>query len=847
MLVNFIFKEKSKMKKKLLLMVAMIAVLVCLLAISVSADTTGVHANVDKTATVTLDDTNKTVLRLFDDDGNALIWYIDANSETGYSSIRADSSTVGGPYVEYTTNWSGGTHGATAYQVKTVSITDANGNSFDNKQIVVFNIMDDDVLTNGGVTGKPVNCFSETFNGSTNLQYAYLRLDTVNIFANAFKSCTNLKYVNLAEIPALLGIDGGTAFHGCTSLFAGEILDLTKTSLVQIGTSGSNTGGTFCGVPFKGIVLPDTVTTIGHYVFQECTNLESFTFPKSATKIEGTSTFRGCTALTTVTGFENLPLTTVPNYMFYGCTSLSSVTIPSTVTIIGISAFTNCKALTSINLPSGLTKINASASWSEGAFTNCTSLKSITIPASLTEMCGKTFQGCTALETVIFEERNGAVLTFSGDATFEKCTSLKELIIPEGITTLSNCFASECTALQKIVLPSTLTTLNGSKHFYHAGNSSATGSIEIIGIENTQITAFSYDCFRQNKNWKVDELRLPNTCTTIYDYAFADVRIGTFYIGANVTTIGYGALGYNNSLKVMYLASTVTSINANAFTNNANAIYVVVGVDDESAAVLTTIETAVKSGKEFIAYANYFADPTSYTGKNIVYGGNVCEIFYKNVHVFASTDCIADCTREGCGLTGLVNKDGIHTEGYLLSSSNEADEKVSYTAMMYRICQCSTCKTVSSYEEIGILFTLKGYSNATGAIMQGFGINKEAIDKYNSYAENDIKYGILAASGAVQNIYLGDFNDKVINVDFTNRSYDIMEMKIYGITSATKDTALYCCGYVIVDGEIIYMDYGMTENDVLPTTVTYTDLGGIFVAEASLDAVVPTREDEVVA
>ncbi|MBO5357062.1 MAG: leucine-rich repeat domain-containing protein [Clostridia bacterium] len=830
------------MKKKFYLMLAIMVMLVCALAVNVSAEAVHNDNTVDYDATVTLSD--GTVCELFDSEGNALIWYIDANSETGYSSIRADSSTVGGPYVEYTTNWSGGTHGATAYQVKTVSITDANGNSFDNKQIVVFNIMDDDVLTNGGETGKPVNCLSETFNGSTNLQYAYLRLDTVNIFANAFKNCTNLKYVNLAEIPALLGIDGASAFEGCTSLFNGEILDLTKTSLVQIGTTGSSSGGTFKGVLFKGIVLPDTVTTVGHYVFENCTKLESFTFPKSVTKLEGTSTFKNCTALTTVIGFENLPITTVPNDMFRACTSLSSVTIPSTVTKIGITAFTDCKALTSINLPSGLTKIDADASWTAGAFTNCTSLKSITIPASLTELCGKTFQSCTALETVIFEERNGVAITFSGDATFERCKSLKELIIPEGVTALSNCFASECEGLQKVVLPSTLTTLNGSRHFYHAGNSSATGSIEIIGLENTQLTHISTDCFRQNRNWKVDELRLPNTCTTIYDYAFADASIGTFYIGANVTTIGNGALGYNSSLKVMYLPSTVTSIHASAFYSNANAIYVVVGVDDASAAVLTTIETAVSSGKEFIAYDDYFADPTSYTGKNVVYGGNVCEIFYKNVHVFTSTDCIADCTREGCGLTGLVNKDGIHTEGYLLSSSNEADEKISYTAMMYRICQCSTCKTVSSYEEIGILFTLKGYSNATGAIMQGFGVNKEAIEKYNSYAENDIKYGILAANGALGTLNIGtSFVNGVISVDFTNRSYDIMEMKIYGITSATQDTLLYCCGYVEVDGGIIYMDEKMASDATLPTAVSYAGLGGTFAQTASLDAVVPTKEE----
>ncbi len=159
------------------------------------------------------------------------------------------------------------------------------------------------------------------------------------------------------------------------------------------------------------------------------------------------------------------------------------------------------------------------------------------------------------------------------------------------------------------------------------------------------------------------------------------------------------------------------------------------------------------------------------------------------------------------------------------------------------ICQNEDCKHSAKVEDTEPLFVINGYSSTTGAIMQGFQINKDAIEKYKTLSGKDVKYGVLAASGTVQNIYLGGFTNNVVSVDFTNRSYDIMEMKIYGITSATKDTALYCCGYIEVDGGIIYMDKNMVEGAELPATVSYAGLGGTFVEATSIDAVVPTKEE----
>ena len=60
------------MRKRIFLMLSMVFVLACMLAFAVSAES--VHeGKVDLSATVTLND--GTVCKLFDSEGNALIWY----------------------------------------------------------------------------------------------------------------------------------------------------------------------------------------------------------------------------------------------------------------------------------------------------------------------------------------------------------------------------------------------------------------------------------------------------------------------------------------------------------------------------------------------------------------------------------------------------------------------------------------------------------------------------------------------------------------------------------------------------------------------------------------------------
>jgi len=309
------------MKRKIILTMAMALVFALILAVSVFAEETSVHdGKVDLDAKVTLDD--GTVCELFDSEGNALIWYITGKGEDGkttYASIRADD-----PRIKFQYNWEGKIDGAQAYEFKKVTIELESG-SVGADSIVVFNIMDDDVkitIESKDKDGNPVtryepaNCFKEAFGWKKNLEYAFLRLDTIGIQKNAFAYCPKLKYVNVEDLTELRRMGDNSQFEGCTSLFKGKVLDLSKTKLYSIDWNN-----TFKNVPISGIVFPNKLTKLGGGSLQG-TGIVSFSFPLNIANMESLM-LADCTSLVSIC--INSKLTVIQDNAFSGCTSFNTI------------------------------------------------------------------------------------------------------------------------------------------------------------------------------------------------------------------------------------------------------------------------------------------------------------------------------------------------------------------------------------------------------------------------------------------------------------------------------------------------------------------------------------------
>ena len=123
-----------------------------------------------------------------------------------------------------------------------------------------------------------------------------------------------------------------------------------------------------------GVIIPNSVTSIGQVAFGLCTGLKTVYIPDTVTNIS-MGAFAHCTSLTSF----KIPIgiNTIPRIMLAGCSNLAEIVIPSNVSCIEPYAFEACAALTSVVIPESVTSIGV---W---AFYDCIGLQTVTIKASV--------------------------------------------------------------------------------------------------------------------------------------------------------------------------------------------------------------------------------------------------------------------------------------------------------------------------------------------------------------------------------------------------------------------------------------------------------------------------------
>ena len=173
------------------------------------------------------------------------------------------------------------------------------------------------------------------------------------------------------------------------------------------------------------ITIPSSVTSIGSYqVFGRSMSLNSITVDSTNTSFRSINGILFDKNKSTIICFPagksdtsyNIPdtVTKVGNYAFDNCISLASINIPDSVTTIGTDAFSTCRLLTSINIPDSVTTIGARA------FNFCNNLSSIIIPNKVTTIDYGVFYGCTSLTSVIIPSSVRSIVNYA----FYNCTSL---------------------------------------------------------------------------------------------------------------------------------------------------------------------------------------------------------------------------------------------------------------------------------------------------------------------------------------------------------------------------------------------------------------------------------------
>lgn len=187
------------------------------------------------------------------------------------------------------------------------------------------------------------------------------------------------------------------------------------------------------------ITIPEGVTKIDDYAFDDCEMVASLKIP-SSTQTIGTGAFNGCTNLKSIIVDSsnaiydsrnncNAIIETATNTLIKGC---HNTVIPDDVKSIGEFAFVGCSPLTSINLPIGLEEIGVCAFAGTG-------LTTIVFPPSLKSIDVNAFGVCLGLTNL--NVPNG--VTYISRDAFLGCRNLVLIRLPESAMPFEGHFA-EC-------------------------------------------------------------------------------------------------------------------------------------------------------------------------------------------------------------------------------------------------------------------------------------------------------------------------------------------------------------------------------------------------------------------
>ena len=352
----------------------------------------------------------------------------------------------------------------------------------------------------------------------------------------------------------------------------GVLFDINKTTLIQypIGKIQYPTEN-----PQTSYKIPNNVTSIGYFAFENTTNLQSIQVPISVIIIDPNA-FTGSRVNTAV--FESLTnLTTLglkigSGQHFYGATGVTISVIGQTdFTIVDgnpivnyrqgidiqgnltLDSYNNKTALNNMkitlnNIQSVTVGANVS-SIAEKAFQNANILQSITIPNTVTSIGDLAFQNTIKLTEIIVDPSNNKYLSDDSGVLFNKeKTALIQYpigntqtsyIIPDTVANISNNAFQNAKILQKITIPNTVTNI-GDNAFQNATSLTTVTLSKDSKLQS--IGAYAFDSATI-----LESIYVPASVTSIGNYAFQSVKklkMVTFAEESKLDSIGDYAFNY---------------------------------------------------------------------------------------------------------------------------------------------------------------------------------------------------------------------------------------------------------------------------------------------------------------
>ena len=368
------------------------------------------------------------------------------------------------------------------------------------------NVIIPESITYNAITYSVTSIWDNAFERSSLISIS-IPNSVTNIGHAAFRNCSSLASVTIGDG---LKTIGNEAFYGCSHLLKVIVKDIAawcKISFYSVYSnplyyahhlySDDNT-------EIKGLIIPNSVTSIGENAFAGCSYLTSAIIGSGVTSI-GSGAFSS-TNLKKVIWLTNTPptgyksvngavnyvsndnFTSLNNKVIYPflssyfdvdgiryvpvspsertCDAIDCVydstanntVIASIVSYKGISmSVKNIQPYLAYN-NTYIENLNADIDGkvSEYAFTNCSNMSTATLGGKVNAIDQYAFQGCSKLQRIVIPNS----VKLIGNYAFDGCSTLEYAQIGKGISTINNYAFSGCSALPKIIIPGTVSSIN---------------------------------------------------------------------------------------------------------------------------------------------------------------------------------------------------------------------------------------------------------------------------------------------------------------------------------------------------------------------------------------------------